>query len=86
MGLEPTTSCLHDKGTTTHAKGEPEVVGRGVVGHWGDGDRVCGCQSRVGGHCTRELHGAAAVGSIVMDGQSIRSEVAAVVTHNSDSQ
>ena len=29
MGLEPTTSCLHDKGTTTRAKGEPEVVGRG---------------------------------------------------------
>ena len=31
MGLEPTTSCLHDKGTTTSAKGEPEleVVGRG---------------------------------------------------------
>ena len=55
-------------------------------GHWGDGDRVCGCQSRVGGHCSRELHGAAAVESIVMDGQSIRSEVAAVVTHNSDSQ
>ena len=50
-------------------------------GHW----RVCGCQSRVGGHCTRELYGAAAVESIVMDGQSIGSEVAAVVTHNSDS-
>ena len=29
MGLEPTTSCLQDKGTTTCAKGEPEVVGRG---------------------------------------------------------
>ena len=29
MGLEPTTSCLHGKGTTTRAKGEPEVVGRG---------------------------------------------------------
>ena len=29
VGLEPTTSCLHDKGTTTRAKGEPEVVGRG---------------------------------------------------------
>ena len=40
----------------------------------------------MGGHCTRELHGAAAVGSIAMDGQSIGSEVAAAVTHNSDSQ
>ena len=33
-------------------------------GHWGE-RRVCGCQSRVGGHGTRELHihigGAAAV-------------------------
>ena len=29
MGLEPTTSCLHGKGTTTRAKGELEVVGRG---------------------------------------------------------
>ena len=29
MGLEPTTSSLHDKGTTTRAKVEPEVVGRG---------------------------------------------------------
>ena len=54
-------------------------------GHWGD-RRVCGCQSRVGGHCTRELHGAAAVESIAMDGLSIGSEVAAAVTHNSDSQ
>ena len=62
-------------------------------GHWRD-RRVCGCQSRVGGHCTRlpaamrrrELHGAAAVESIAMDGQSIGSEVAAAVTHNSDSQ
>ena len=28
--LEPTTSCLHGQGhTTTCAKGEPEVVGRG---------------------------------------------------------
>ena len=54
-------------------------------GHWGD-RRVCGCQSRVGGHCTQELHGAAAVGSIATDGQSIGTEVAAAVTHNSDSQ
>ena len=29
MGLETTTSCVHGKGTTTCAKGEPEVVGRG---------------------------------------------------------
>ena len=29
VGLEPTTSCLHDKGTTTRAKGEPQVIGRG---------------------------------------------------------
>ena len=31
VGLEPTptTSCLHDKDTTTRAKGEPEVAGRG---------------------------------------------------------
>ena len=33
---------------------------------------------------TRELHGAAAVESIAMDGQSIGSEVATAVTHNSD--
>ena len=53
----------------------------------GRGDRrVWGCQSRVGGHCTRELLGAAAVWYILTDGQSIRSEVAAAVTHNSDSQ
>ena len=32
------------------------------------------------------VHGAAAVKSIAMDGQSIGSKVAAVVTHNSDSQ
>ena len=31
MGLEPTTSCLHGKGTTTRAKGEPEVVGAAEV-------------------------------------------------------
>ena len=30
------------------------------------------------------IHGAAAVESIAMDGQSIASEVAAAVTHNSD--
>ena len=30
MGLEPTTSCLHgQRHSTTCAKGEPEVVGRG---------------------------------------------------------
>ena len=51
-------------------------------GHWGD-RRVWGCQSRVGGHCTRELLRAAAVGSIATD---TGSEVAAAVTHNSDSQ
>ena len=39
MELEPTTSCLHDKDTTTRVKGEPEVVGRGsgsypVEEHW----------------------------------------------------
>ena len=54
-------------------------------GHWGD-RRVWGCQSRVGGHCTRELLGAAAVESIATDGQSIGNEVAAAVIHNSDSQ
>ena len=32
------------------------------------------------------IHGAAAVESIAMDGQSIGSKVAAAVTHNSDSQ
>ena len=32
------------------------------------------------------IHEAAAVESIAMDGQSIRSKVAAAVTHNSDSQ
>ena len=53
-------------------------------GHWGD-RRVWGCQSRVGGHCTRELLGAAAVESIVTDGQYIGNEVAAAVTHNSRS-
>ena len=26
VGLEPTTSCLHDKGTTTRAKGETEAT------------------------------------------------------------
>ena len=39
----------------------------------------------MGGHCTRELNGAAAVESIAI-GQSIGSEAAAAVTHNSDSQ
>ena len=53
-------------------------------GHWGD-RRVWGCQLRVGGHCTRELLGAAAVESIVTDGQYIGNEVAAAVTHNSRS-
>ena len=48
-------------------------------GHWGDGEFVA-VKSQVGGYCTRELHGAAAVQSIAMDGQSIRSEVAAAVT------
>ena len=54
------------------------------LGRW----RVCGCQSQatVGGHDTRELHGAAAVESIAMDGQSIGSKAAAAVTHNSNSQ
>ena len=33
----------------------------------------------MGGHCTWELHGAAAVESIAMDGQSIGSEVVAAV-------
>ena len=51
-------------------------------GHWGD-KRIWGCQSRVGGHCTRELLGAVVVESIKTDGQSIGSEVAAVVTHDS---
>ena len=50
-------------------------------GHWGD-TRVWGCQSRVGGHCTRKLLGAAAVESIATDGQSIGGEEAAVVSHN----
>ena len=54
-------------------------------GQWGDRS-VCSCQLRVGEHCTRELHGAAAVESIAMDGQSIGSEVAAEVIHSSDSQ
>ena len=58
-------------------------IGSGRV-HWGD-RRVWGCQSRVGGHCTRELLGAAAVQSIVTDGQYIGNEVAAAVTHNSRS-
>ena len=40
----------------------------------------------MGGHDTRELHGAAAVESIAMDGQSIGSKAAAAVTHNSNSQ
>ena len=38
--------------------------------------------SIAGGH----IHGAAAVESIAMDGQSIGSKVAAAVTHKSDSQ
>ena len=40
----------------------------------------------MGGHCTRKPLGAAAVESIATDGQSIGNEVAAAVTHNSDSQ
>ena len=60
-------------------------LNREIGTSWED-RRVCGCQSRVGGHCTWELHGAVAVESIAMDGQSIGSEVAAAVTHNSDSQ
>ena len=59
-----------------------ESTGRG---HWGD-RQVWGCQSRVGGHCTRELLGGAAIESIATDGQSIGNEVAAAVTHNSDSE
>ena len=54
-------------------------------GHWGDefaavnrgwADTILGSY----------IHGAAAVESIAMDGQSIGSKVAAAVTHNSDSQ
>ena len=41
-------------------------------------------EAQVGGHCTRELLGAVAVESFTTDGQSIGSEVAAAVTHNSD--
>ena len=51
-----------------------------IACHISQRSALYGCQSRVGGHCTRELHGAAAVGSIVKDGQSIGSEVAAAVT------
>ena len=52
--------------------------------HWGD-RRVWGCQSQLGGHCTRELLGAVAVESIATDGQYIGNEVAGAVTHNSRS-
>ena len=52
--------------------------------HWGD-RRVCGYQSRVGGHCTRELH-MGGRSRVNRDGQAIRgSKVVAAVTHNSDS-
>ena len=47
---------------------------RASRGHWGE-RRVCGCQSRVGGHGTR----AGRRQSIAMGGQSIKSEVAAAV-------
>ena len=53
------------------------------MGRW----RVCGCQSRVGGHDTRELHGAAAVESIAMDGYSVftyllTQQLLTTLTHN----
>ena len=55
--------------------------------HWGDGEFAAVNRGWApGGHDTRELHGAAAVESIAMDGQSIGSEAAAAVTHNSVSQ
>ena len=56
-------------------------------------DTIHMCMHRVGHRLERAanmiimyIHGAAAVESIAMDGQSIGSKVVAAVTHNSDSQ
>ena len=49
-------------------------------GHWGD-RRVWGCQSRVGGHCTRELLGAAAVESIEV-AEAVQVLTTLDLTHN----
>ena len=55
-----------------------------LAGVTGGERRVCGCQSRVGGHGTQA--GRAGWRQLIaMGGQSIGSEVAAAVTHNSDS-
>ena len=54
-------------------------------GHWGD-RRVWDCQSRVGGHCTQELLGAAAVESIATTGNPSetrwRRQLLTTLTHN----
>ena len=47
---------------------------------------IAGGRTRYSGAMYIHVHGAAAVESIAMDGQSIGSKVAAAVTHNSDSQ
>ena len=57
--------------------------------HWGDGEfAAVNRKSRWAGTIpgSRRLHGAAAVESIAMDGQSIGSKAAAAVIHNSNSQ
>ena len=47
---------------------------------------IAGGRTRYSGAIYTAAYGAAAVESIAMDGQSIRSKVAGAVTHNSDSQ
>ena len=55
-------------------------------GHWGDGEFAAVNRGWADTILGSYIHGAAAVESIAMDGQSIGSKVAAAVTHNSDSQ
>ena len=54
--------------------------------HWGDGEFAAVNRGWADTILGSYIHGAAAVESIAMDGQSIRSKVVAAVTHNSDSQ
>ena len=55
-------------------------------GHWGDGEFAAVNHGWADTILGSYIHGAAAVESIAIDGQSIGSKVAAAVTHNSDSQ
>ena len=65
----------------------PQFVRLGTSrGHWGDGEFAAVNRGWADTILGSYIHGAAAVESIAMDGQSVGSKVAAAVTHNSDSQ